>query len=142
MWDQNFYFSSLCYEADRPLYRREKSITICTICSPDSGFDSLVELNIKHFFLLWSYFFLPICNFSKVHLLANHLGCLPCSSQTLPSLISTYTHPHTRGSPPTYVQFSPSVVSDSLQPHELQHARPPCPSQTPGVCSNSCPSSQ
>ena len=40
------------------------------------------------------------------------------------------------------VQFSHSVVSDSLQPHELQHARPPCPSQTPGVHSNSCPSSQ
>ena len=31
------------------------------------------------------------------------------------------------------VQFSPSVVSDSLRPHELQHARPPCPSSTPGV---------
>jgi len=31
------------------------------------------------------------------------------------------------------VQFSCSVVSDSLQPHELQHARPPCPSPTPGV---------
>ena len=40
------------------------------------------------------------------------------------------------------VQFSCSVVSDSLQPHELQHARPPCPSQTPGVYSNSCPSSR
>ena len=39
------------------------------------------------------------------------------------------------------VQFSHSVVSDSLQPHELQHARPPCPSPTPGVYSNSCPSS-
>ena len=39
------------------------------------------------------------------------------------------------------VQFSRSVVSDSLQPHESQHARPPCPSQTPGVYSNSCPSS-
>ena len=37
------------------------------------------------------------------------------------------------------VQFSLSVVSDSLQPHELQHARPPCPSLTPGVYSNSCP---
>ena len=32
------------------------------------------------------------------------------------------------------VQFSRSVVSNSLQPHELQHARPPCPSPTPGVC--------
>ena len=40
------------------------------------------------------------------------------------------------------VQFSSSVVSDSLRPHELQHARPPCPSPTPGVHSNSCPSSQ
>ena len=39
-------------------------------------------------------------------------------------------------------QFSHSVVSDSLRPHEAQHARPPCPSSTPGVYSNSCPSSQ
>ena len=39
-------------------------------------------------------------------------------------------------------QFSHSVVSDSLQPHESQHARPPCPSPTPGVHSDSCPSSQ
>ena len=40
------------------------------------------------------------------------------------------------------VQFSRSVMSDSLRPHESQHARPPCPSPTPGVYSNSCPSSQ
>ena len=40
------------------------------------------------------------------------------------------------------VQFSPSVMSDSLQPHELQHARPPCPSPIPVVHSNSCPSSR
>ena len=40
------------------------------------------------------------------------------------------------------VQFSRSVVSDSLQPHEAQHARPPCPSPTPGVHSDSRPSSQ
>ena len=39
------------------------------------------------------------------------------------------------------VQFRRSVVSDSLQPHEWQHARPPCPSPTPRVYSNSCPSS-
>ena len=36
------------------------------------------------------------------------------------------------------VQFSRSVVSDSLRPHESQHARRPCPSPTPGVYSNSC----
>ena len=40
------------------------------------------------------------------------------------------------------VQFSRSVMSNSLQPHESQHARPPCPSPTPGVYPNSCPSSQ
>ena len=40
------------------------------------------------------------------------------------------------------LQFSRSVVSDSLQPHELQHTRPPCPSPTPGVYPNSCPSSR
>ena len=40
------------------------------------------------------------------------------------------------------VQFSCSVVSDSLRPHELQHARPPCPSPTPGVYPNSCPLSR
>ena len=40
------------------------------------------------------------------------------------------------------VQFSCSVVSDSLQPHESQHARPPCPSPTPGVHPNPCPLSR
>ena len=39
-------------------------------------------------------------------------------------------------------QISCSVVSDSLQPHETQHARPPCPSPTPGVHSDSGPSSR
>ena len=40
------------------------------------------------------------------------------------------------------VQFSRSVMSDSLWPHESQHTRPPCPSPSPGVHSNSCPSSR
>ena len=38
--------------------------------------------------------------------------------------------------------FSWQVVSDFLQPHELQHARPPCPSLFPGVCPSSCPLSR
>ena len=45
-------------------------------------------------------------------------------------------------SPCSSVQFSPSVVSDYLRPHEPQHARPPCPSPTPGVHPNSCPMSR
>ena len=40
------------------------------------------------------------------------------------------------------VQFSCSVMSNSLKPHGLQHARPPCPSPTPRICSNTCPLSQ
>ena len=40
------------------------------------------------------------------------------------------------------VQFSHSVVSDSLRPHELQHSRPPCLSPTPRVYPNSCPLSR
>ena len=47
-------------------------------------------------------------------------------------------HPNIYGA----VQFSCSVVSDSLRPHGLQHARPPCPSLTPEVYSNSHPLSQ
>ena len=41
-----------------------------------------------------------------------------------------------------FSQFSRSVMSDSLRPHEAQHARPPCPSPTPRVYPNSCPLSQ
>ena len=51
-------------------------------------------------------------------------GCRPPQPQTLP------------------VQFSCSVVSNSLRPHGLQHTRPSCPSPTPGAYSNSCPSCQ
>ena len=40
------------------------------------------------------------------------------------------------------LQFTRSVVSDSLRPHESQHVRPPCPSPTPGIHPNSCPSNR
>ena len=68
--------------------------------------------------------------------------------------IHTHTYPYTRHftvhlklthhwkSTLSSVQFSHSVVSKSLQPHRLQHTRPPCPSPTPGVHPNSCPLSQ
>ena len=53
------------------------------------------------------------------------------------------SHPYmTTGKTISPVQLIHSVMSDSLRPHELQHARPPCPSPTPGVYSNSCPSSR
>jgi len=59
---------------------------------------------------------------------SSHPLLLQLSSQVLPLHLCIYS-----------VQFSGSVVSDSLQPHEPQHARPPCPSLIPGVYPNSCP---
>ena len=56
------------------------------------------------------------------------------SSQSSQEKSSLPSHPRS-------VQFSRSVVSDSLRPHELQHAKPPCPSPSPGVHSDSRPSS-
>ena len=61
--------------------------------------------------------------------------CLVCSQQ------GTLT-PHVQQKRISSVQFSRSVMSDSLRPHESQHARPPCPSSTPGVHPESHPSSQ
>ena len=58
--------------------------------------------------------------------------------QFIPPSLSTRNHTFHFGE----VQFSRSVVSDSLRSHESQHARPPCPSPTPGVHSDSRPSSQ
>ena len=60
------------------------------------------------------------------------------SNESIKKIWCTYTHNGTFSS----VQFSRSIVSNSLQPHESQHARPSCPSPTPGVHSDSCPSSQ
>ena len=61
--------------------------------------------------------------------------------------LNMHTHSLSLSSPyPGYqfsqYQFSHSVVSNSLQPHELQHARPPCPSPTPRVHPNPCPLSR
>ena len=56
----------------------------------------------------------------------------------LQTIQQSYSHQDSNSS----IQFSRSVVSSSLQPHELQHDRPPCPSPTPGVHSNSRPSSR
>ena len=58
------------------------------------------------------------------------------------ALLHTHIAPKEQVSLSPSVQFSRSVMSDSLRPHESQHARPPCPSPSPGVHSDSCPSSQ
>ena len=58
------------------------------------------------------------------------------------ALIQPYPRLFFPASVPHSVQFNCSVMSNSLWPHELQHARPPCPSATPGVHPNPCPSSR
>ena len=74
-------------------------------------------------------------------------------SHSLASILGAFTHVHwaqsftygnshnSYNSRNSSVQFSRSVVSDSLPPHESQHSRPPCPSPAPRVYSDSCPSS-
>ena len=59
------------------------------------------------------------------------------ASLTFPALAGRFSATST-----TLLLLSCSVVSDPMWPHGLQHARPPCPSPSPGVCSNSCPLSR
>ena len=67
---------------------------------------------------------------------------IPHSGQHIMTILFKYSLPPLSVSPQfSSVQFSHSVVSNSLQPHESQHARPPCPSPSPGVHSDSRPSS-
>ena len=61
------------------------------------------------------------------------------------TLVNTYYYMYGQNQEctiPKVIQFSRSVVSNSLRPHEPQHARPPCPSPTARVHPNSCPLSQ
>ena len=70
---------------------------------------------------------------------------LHCSPEIIMILLISYTpieNKKFKFKKSSSVQFSRSVMSDSLQPHGPQHARPLCPSPTPGVYSNSCPLSR
>ena len=60
----------------------------------------------------------------------------------LPACWTTATSAYSHLNKNSLVQFGCSVVSDSLRPHEPQHARPPCPSPNPGVYPNPCPLSR
>ena len=74
-------------------------------------------------------------------------SCRPCSRSACTIILQmrkeTFKEVNWLGQNPgrNSVQFSHSVVADSLWPHGLQHARPPCPSPIPGVYPDSCPSS-
>ena len=87
---------------------------------------------VLHFFEIALYWF------EEVPLFVDCWGMLPRVGVEFHQIFSPYLPKWWFGS----VQFSRSVVSDLLWPHESQHARPPCPSPTPGVHSDSRPSSQ
>ena len=72
------------------------------------------------------------------------VACLAFSPKVPLSIPQSFSSSSIWGQAPIKcsVQFSLSVMSDSLQPHELQHARPPCPSPSPGVHSNAHPLSR
>ena len=99
----------------------------------------------------WRFFSRVVCHFTYSSTVYES-SCSCRSSQTLGILSrKNYNVLHRTPKFPTVsknlsktrsVQFSCSVVSDSLWPRGLQDARLPCPSPTPGPCSNSCPSSQ
>ena len=71
-----------------------------------------------------------------------HLVCRCCLSLYLPVAERLRKRSSLQCFIFSLVQFSHSVMSDSLQPHEPQHASPPCPSPTPGVHPNPCPLSR
>ena len=83
-------------------------------------------------FYFWIKYRALVVAYKGIHNLAASLVSVPPLSPTSCSFCQCFSS----------VQLCHSVVSDSLRPHELQHARPPCPSPTPRVHPNSCPLSQ
>ena len=105
-----------------------------------SHFPVLSHFTVLSWFLLCSWSESAICvHGPPLFWISFHLGHhralsrVPCSIKQV--LISNLFYKYS-------ARFSRSVVSDSLRSHGLEHARPPCPSPTPGVYSNSCASSR
>ena len=103
--------------------------------SPSNEYSGLISFRIDWFDLLavWR----TLKNLLQNHSMKTSILWLSASFMVQLSYLSMTT-----GKIISSVQFSHSVMSDSLRPHELQHARPPCPSPTPRVYPNSRPSSQ
>ena len=87
------------------------------------------------FFLSWTNLFRDIVNSHQLY----HFSCVIfffSDNQQLQALVASYSQNNWSV---CSVQFSPSVMSNYLRPHEPQYARPPCPSPTPGFYPNPCP---
>ena len=114
-----------------------------------SSFKTVSNFCYWRFFLLFVYFYSPKEWLIQWKCSTNFLLCYPNSGTSVSwkwfPLYSFFLMQHLKGKVEQKgfysVQFSHSVVSDSLWPHGLQHTRPPCPSLSPGTYSNSCLSS-
>ena len=90
----------------------------------------VLEFQLQHQSFQWIF---------KNDFLYNWLVWSPCSPRDSQESSTTTQFKSINSSVLSSVQFSHSVLSDSLQPHELQHSRPPCPSPNPRVYPNPCP---
>ena len=111
---------------ETPLYNSLSQLLVCLTFIVVYLHSILYNLWLFHSFVNLLHFFLSLHVAYKLHGL---IWSLHISSRTRSACLQS-------------VQFSRSVVSDSLRPHESQHARPPCPSPTPRVHSNSRPSNR
>ena len=118
-------------QADQAVSLREAALSASGFCAGWMAPRTLTSPTVKAFPLLVS--FLPVFVFWVSGQSLLWKPSLASLAQLKPSAYTLRT---------SSVQFSCSVVSDSLLPHGLQHARPLCPSPTPAFCSNSWPSSQ
>ena len=105
------------------------SSKFCVFFPPSSPLFYFILFLLEYSCFAMFYWFLL---YNEVALLYVQIAPLPLGTL---SHLSLHPHPTALSS----VQFCRSVVSNSLPPHGLQHARPPCPSPTPRACSNSCP---
>ena len=126
-------------------YLCAKSLQLCPIlgdpmdCSPPgSSVHGILQTRILEWVAM------PFSRGSSRPSGQTHVSCVSCMADSFFTTSSTWEIPFTsfRSIQFSSVQFSRSVVSNSLQPHDSQYTRPPCPSPTPRVHSNSCPSSR
>ena len=130
MFPTSWNFLPLPHHSTPQVATEHQIWALCIIQQIPTGYQILYRvMYMFHASLNLSLSHLPLL-YPQINSLCLHLHCCPASVHQYHLLDSVSE------------QISRSVVSDSLPPHESQHTRPPCPSPTPGVHTNSCPLSR